>query len=304
MLQIVDLYWDYEEKSNKYFQKISLFDSENSEIKNFSLKDYVFNYKLSSERYCCGWSDNKGYNVCPYKNVLYEGSFKRCKLCEDSLGFKASFFLNGEPNEYMSNLLKLEHWVYLAYFPNNIIKVGTAVFYRKFVRLIEQDARGFVFIAKTDGFNVQKIERYISNNFGLTESVKSSTKLKSISERPSKDSMVFSLTTKYKSIYTKLKNNVLFSDILLNPEEFKVHVLTDLQEIYYPITSINRYKLNDVENYLIGSFLGLRGKYLFVKNFNKVVFFDINDLAGRFIIDYKSNFEYSSLDNSGKLSFL
>ena len=115
-------------------------------------------------------------NICigtinPYTNEyvscdnFVEENQKQCSKCKYMFDFYKCVRCHGQKcYAENSNVLKycnMPHYVYLAYFPNNKIKVGTASETKKYIRLLEQGALYSIFIAKTPN---GKIARQIEKN--------------------------------------------------------------------------------------------------------------------------------------------
>lgn len=296
MLQIKNIYWTYDEKNRKYSQKLKLFDNTSSTTKEIDLKDYSFKYKLSEERFCPGIGDeacvqNKKSEqgieteITPIINTSYE----LCPVCEKKLGFRSAFFFREEPNEKMREYLSQTHYIYLAYFAPEIVKVGTASHQRRFIRPIEQDASAYVFIANNDGFGIQDLESAISKKLKITESVNSKTKFKNIGMKANTKKAEQTLLSNFDRVLNMFGNDEKFSDWLLKKEDLEPIDLSTHK--YFPEKKVNKV---DHEEYthMSGNFLGLRGKYILFQNNSNIMAMNIRYVIGRMIEDYESEFSY------------
>lgn len=250
-----------EQHASPFVDLRSLTDQSLSRI---PLQGYEFNWQLSEIRYCVGYSEEDGtYHKCPYKNEA-NNSHGQCIHCSKQVGFEQAFFYGGDINARMQKYLSEPHFVYLAYFQPNIIKVGTAHSSRNTIRTLEQDALIAVFIAESDGFNIQTIERAISK-IGYTEAVKSSTKLRYVSSVPDKAMAQDLLYSSWQRIANQIQESEITSKLFdFNTEsEFhqSIHEHLSNPAIFFP-DSHKQLQQREKFEVLAGEFKGLRGKYL------------------------------------------
>jgi len=285
MRQLINIGWDIENK--RYKQIFTFRDLDTNEIKRFDLSNYNFNFKFSDNKYCTGYHSKDETFICPYNNKINRSN-SQCNYCESKQGFKSAFIFGRDPNENVKEYLSQPHYIYLAYFPNDIIKVGTASLSRKHKRLIEQDALIYAFIAENDGLNITKLEHKISKDLNITEFVKSGIKLKMLSMKPDFKRGSRLIIDQYNRIRDKLINSE-FKDWIYKSEEIKVYDNSEIEEIFYPSNSINVIK--DI-NILSGQFKGIRGNYIIIVNNNDLFVFDYRYLIGRTIEDLLEQYKY------------
>lgn len=296
MQQILDIKYKYIPLEDFYYVSLKILDLQTQESQTITLSNVLkknslsfLNFGLSEKKYCTGYfKDNKRLPCLLQKSkslpAEISGTQTQCPVCEKAQGFKDAFLFGKEPNETAKKYLTQPHFVYLAVFYPNLLKVGTASNVRKFLRPIEQDALVYSYIAQSDGFNIQKLERKISKEFNITEFVQSSHKFKYLSLKLPESSKNIILST-YKSIYSKLSCTDEFKEWFLKENEIK-----DLrEEVYYPKENITYLKN---EKNLFGKFLGLRGKYLILENGNYEVALNKDFLTGRLIEGSFDNYEY------------
>ena len=290
MHQLIDINWKYLFQADKYIPTAKLFDLKTKEVLKIDLPGYNFALKMSDEKYCTGYYLNGEYKECALQTVLSSSTANQCDVCERLQGFKSTFFYGADPNENMQKYLSQKHFIYLAYFEPGLLKVGTASESRKNIRPIEQDALIYAYIAESDGFNVQKAEKYISKNFGITEHVNSSHKLKYISRKPN-TAFAYDLINRtidkfHSKIDWKLEEELSCS--LIDRNKIEIKNLSTHENIHFPTT----FEVLDKELNLFGVFSGLRGRYLIIKSEQKEFVFDTNFLMGRTIAtlsDYHYN---------------
>ncbi len=194
------------------------------------LRDYKFNWRLTANRYCPGYSDFNGYHPCKDNNILYKETYGLCFQCDQAQGFRSTFFFGGEPNEYMREYLAKKHYIYLSFFAPNILKVGTAADLRKEIRPIEQDALIYAYIAESDGFSIQDIEHDISDKLRISEAVSSSAKFKNLSLKPSTRVAKEQITSAYNRIKDFYKNDERFFSWIY--ESLNINVLNEIEELF------------------------------------------------------------------------
>jgi len=97
-----------------------------------------------------------------------------------------------------------QHHVYLAYFANDKLKVGTAASYRRYERLLEQGAIYSIFLAKVpNGRLARKIECEISK-LGVTTRVNSSYKINNFIIDRNQEEIERMLMNEYETILQKV----------------------------------------------------------------------------------------------------
>ena len=137
-------------------------------------------------------------------NNIIEDSSSQCNHCKFMFDFYKCVRCHGD-DCYVKNgdVLKYcntPHYVYLAYFPNGKIKVGTASEIKKYNRLLEQGAIFSIFIAKTPtGKIARQIEKNIIDN-GITGAVTTTYKMKNIVFDSEEKLIRKELIEKYKDI--------------------------------------------------------------------------------------------------------
>ncbi len=298
MIQIRDINWRHL-NGEKFFPFIKLNENNLAESEQtfVHLQDgFNFNFKLSEEKFCVGYFTSGEFHKCPIDSILTNNSYTQCPTCEKIQGFKSAFLFGEEPNENAAKHLSQVHYIYLAFFAPDLIKVGTAAESRKFIRPVEQDALIFTFIATQDGFNIQKLEHTISKRFKIRETIQSAHKFKHISERPNFERAERSLKDNYRKIYSALHSE--FKNWFYLEDELKIYNLSDNPEIFYPEKEVT--KVRD-DYHLVGKYKGLRGKYLIIENDEAYFAFNIKFLIGRNIESYVDDYRYKIESDQLKL---
>ena len=95
-----------------------------------------------SVKYCAGWVDfeNRCSQICP-DHATVDEKYENCLKCRDKTGFNPAFYNASSVSTQQEKINQNPHFVYLAYFAPNVIKVGISQEERGIRRLLEQGAR-------------------------------------------------------------------------------------------------------------------------------------------------------------------
>ena len=95
-----------------------------------------------SAKYCTGWVDfeNRCSQICP-DHATVDEKYENCLKCRDKTGFNPAFYNASSVSTQQEKINQNPHFVYLAYFVPNVIKVGISQEERGIRRLLEQGAR-------------------------------------------------------------------------------------------------------------------------------------------------------------------
>ena len=95
-----------------------------------------------SVKYCAGWVDfeNRCSQICP-DHATVDEKYENCLKCRDKTGFNPAFYNASSVSVQQEKINQNPHFVYLAYFATNVIKVGISQEERGIRRLLEQGAR-------------------------------------------------------------------------------------------------------------------------------------------------------------------
>jgi len=279
--QILSFAWKGRDLDPQPYPVLQIRRLDNGEQTKIKLEPgFEFNWKLSKKRYCPGFIDfTKGnQELCPFMNELESGDM--CAYCTKRTGFHSAFFYGDEPNAQMKEYLTQPHYIYLAYFQPNIIKVGTAADRKRYIRLIEQDALVAMYIATATGFEIQNLEHAISGQLGFTEVVKSKQKYTYFNQRPNVENAAQQLRSAHQHIYNHFQDTA-FADWLLKNTE--IIDQTQNPYIYYPASEQKLHRIYE-DRLLTGKFLGLRHKYLLLAHNEQTIVLNKRYLEGRYFI--------------------
>lgn len=96
----------------------------------------------TNKRYCTGWVDfdKKLAFPCPDGSVT-DSKYETCIRCRNKTGFNPAFYNAAVVSKQQERINQTPHFVYLAYFGPQTIKVGITQESRGIRRLLEQGAR-------------------------------------------------------------------------------------------------------------------------------------------------------------------
>lgn len=281
--QIIDFAWTG--KNYELRPVCKLLNLKDSSLVDLELTlPYNFAWELSSEKYCVGYHDAEagGYVACPQQSEV-QSQYERCPNCSAKDGFKQAFFFGEEPNERMVKHLAKEHYIYLAFFHPNTVKVGTVVANRKYKRLVEQDALLALIVATAPGNKIQELEHYISKTFTLPESVRTRQKLAAIKLKPSEERAKELLWSTWKAIKPKLLNTDFASWLMQDGEVEAISHISN-KHLFFPEVEKQLHQIASPTS-LVGEYKGLRAKQLILKPLseNGLNLYNTSDLVGKLI---------------------
>ncbi len=149
----------------------------------------LFEQNLSLEfdfsvKYCTGWVDfeNRCSQICP-DHATVDEKYENCLKCRDKTGFNPAFYNASSVSVQQEKINQNPHFVYLAYFAPNVIKVGISQEERGIRRLLEQGARLAI---KLETFSsaliARQYEAKISKLDGIAETLPVSKKMELIKQ--------------------------------------------------------------------------------------------------------------------------
>lgn len=137
-----------------------------------------------SEKYCTGYVDfEKRCSVaCPEKELV-DTKYENCMKCRDRTGFNPAFYHASSISEQQEKINQQPHFVYLAYFAPDAIKVGISQEARGLRRVLEQGARIAIKIETFGSALVaRQYEERIANQPAVIENITGRKKLQLLKE--------------------------------------------------------------------------------------------------------------------------
>jgi hypothetical protein len=255
--------------------------------------------RVLTARHCSGSYELGTHKYIPCKRDIIVENERVCEECENINGFKYCVSCHGEKcvtyNKGALDYCNQKHFVYLAYFPKDIVKVGTAHEMRKDERLIEQGALYRILMAKAP---TGKIARQIENaigKLGYKTSVSSKQKIQHLQFTKTESEIKNLLDIAYNHIRQNIPDQ--FQEYLLNPyiysnnrelvetlttalKQTKQLQLTIFDEMFEP-----QYQVISNVSYIDGNIAAVIGSIaLLKKSGNTLYAYNFKEIYGRDII--------------------
>lgn len=137
---------------SEFLLSYASFNADNKPFIESQVGDKIEHYELFGQdlslkfdfsvKYCAGWVDfeNRCSQICPDQATVDE-KYENCLKCRDKTGFNPAFYNASSVSAQQEKINQNPHFVYLAYFATNVIKVGISQEERGIRRLLEQGAR-------------------------------------------------------------------------------------------------------------------------------------------------------------------
>ena len=137
---------------SEFLLSYASFNADNKPFIECQVGDKIERYELFGQdlslkfdfsvKYCAGWVDfeNRCSQICPDQATVDE-KYENCLKCRDKTGFNPAFYNASSVSAQQEKINQNPHFVYLAYFATNVIKVGISQEERGIRRLLEQGAR-------------------------------------------------------------------------------------------------------------------------------------------------------------------
>ena len=256
---------------------------------------------ITNNKRCTGYKDLKTtkHINCPNRELINEKDTK-CPSCNNMDKFQYCVMCKGdtcrnyspEAREYCNK----PHYVYLAYFSKDKIKVGTAYYERKITRLQEQGAPVAILIAKTNTGKLARLIEHKIKEMGYAETITSKYKASNINIDNDKDKILNILEANLKRIKDNIDKSYLeyFIDIEVYDDYDKVNniksilnkgniiqtSLFDTDELDFKITKLDKYDINNKE------IIGVVGTNAYIKS-NNNYYLNLKEIIGHEIKDIK-----------------
>ena len=225
----------------------------------------------------------------------------QCYACMHMFDFYNCIRCHGEKcmskdNEVIS-YCNTSHYVYLAYFSKDKIKVGTASEIRKYDRLLEQGAVYSIFIAKTPtGKIARQIEKSIIDN-GIPGIVTTLFKMKNIALDSDAEAIRKQLFEKHQLVLEFIDDEMAkyfiepefnhFDSIRNNIEGSMLLQNSQMDLFSTELSGIRPYNISKSVDYIIGKFLFAVGKIIAIENNGIVELHDSKKMEG-FLFEFKN----------------
>ena len=125
--------------------------------REFNFGDEITIEFNTKQRFCVGTLDvlNGGREVCEFHERV-DHKYDQCKRCQIKTGFNPAFYNTDSVSEVQQELNSRPHFLYIAYFSDNDIKVGISNAERGISRLLEQGARDAIILETFSSANIAR----------------------------------------------------------------------------------------------------------------------------------------------------
>lgn len=228
-------------------------------------------------------------------NIVDNPNEKQCSKCKYMYDFYKCVKCHGNEcyvkNKDVLNYCNTPHFVYLAYFNGDKIKVGTASEIKKDERLLEQGAIFSIFIAKTPTGRLARIIENIIIEHGVSGLVMTSYKMKNLFSNEQHESLIIEkLINKYNTIIEYIPNEL--KKYMINPtiNSFN-HIQSKIDDALlvkneeldlfgFNISKLRKYSIKKEYDLFSGDVLFVVGKILALDNNGEVELIDLKKLEG------------------------
>ena len=274
MQQLIDI---IHKDSNTYFKLY------NNIYSDYEIKtgDYI-NVNILPIKKCVGTIDlvTNRYSPCPYNSNV--NKYNTCYSCSKANDFFKCLICHGDSckndNHNSRNYCNDIHYVYLAIYDQNKIKVGTCHEKRKKERLIEQGIIAALYVSKQkSGKMARFVESKIHNEFNIPYQINNTYKINNITEISDYNTSYYKLKEMYKLLIEQLSEYINYNEFLfLNNVYDSVLKLKNLSE---------KYSINLSNNYdkIEGQIVAIRGNLIAVKKEKNIDIINVQKYIGHFI---------------------
>ncbi|MBQ9690870.1 MAG: DUF2797 domain-containing protein [Eggerthellaceae bacterium] len=161
-------------------------DVDGRQIYRLPLLGRTFSLVKKQRRFCIGSFDLQTFtpSACEFGEEFTDGSsFTDCIVCRQKTGFNPSFYNSNEISPQQRAYNATPHFVYMAYFSPQHVKVGISAEARGIERLLEQGARIAAILQRFPHADAaRELEAHLCSQDGILESLQSSFKTKKLSD--------------------------------------------------------------------------------------------------------------------------
>lgn len=231
---------------------------------------------------CAGSFFDAQWHPCPEQNT----GKSKCELCrarERKESFVYTIF-DGYNTENITpeDLQRIAgpHWVYLALFDVDLIKVGVSRADRKMLRQVEQGAYATLYISKTpDGTSARQIETTLRKS-GIQDKVLGSQKIHTYDPGLSIDEADMALRSQLENAQKAVQKQKGLVKFLLEEPEFVLwEDVYHLKALRSSSKKIHPVKLQKGE-WVSGTVLAKKGSFLFLETPDEIISLNAKDLQG------------------------
>lgn len=226
----------------------------------------------TSQRYCTGWHDLETgvSSPCPNTTTI-DPKFTQCPACQRRTGFNPAFYNSSNVSAQQDKRNHEPHFLYLAYFAPNVIKVGISYSGRGDARLLEQGSRAsYVLDTLPTALIARQYEAKISSLDNMLEHLTSRRKRELWSNAYDSEVAKQQLDTAIKQIEDE--TSLKFS----NPK------FVDLNQYYFfeTGTSLDEVVELSTGNFVSGDIIGCIGTDIVARNNTRLISLHLKNFLG------------------------
>jgi predicted kinase len=264
---------------------LRLYDIKNHSFEKVPAIGYI-NIKKQNMKICTGYYDLHEAKAYPCSNQaeLTHSNLDVCRDCNELMGFRHCVMCRGNickaTNSDALVLCEREHILYLAYFPDNKVKVRTTLMERRYERVLEQGAIFSLFIASANGREIRKIENAVSK-LGITPQVAQKYKLRNVFNYTDSVTAQQELYEKLDFIKSQLSKE--FTQKFITPEFNDFGYLQNSLSCFKQSDGLNKcpsYEVLDSVDAIAGNIVAVIGNVGVVVSDEKITAVNLKDLSG------------------------
>ena len=258
--------------------------------------------EIQAKKTCIGSLNLDDLSIMPCRDQrdLLGKKQKQCYVCSERTGFSPCISCKGQGCEATQpeaiSYCATPHQVYLAYYPGNLVKVGTTSSIRAKQRLLEQGAEFALLVAQADGMKVRLIEKAVSA-LGFPEVVKRDYKFQklNIKVRPQDafSALYFALEKLKQQLPPELLAYFQQPDLLDFSDCFKTELITQLPQRLEPVDGLA----------ITGEFVTVKGDILVFRQQRDLFAIALEPLCGYYITETKDSAPIVAARVEQQLSF-
>jgi hypothetical protein len=255
--------------------------------KKIKIGDKISIEVKSREKKCAGSIENGIWKACP-KNSVGKSKCDYCRAIEGNFVYTAfDGFDQSELGAGDLDKISDTHVIYLAFFAENLIKVGVSKNSRKNLRQIEQGSLATLFVAETpDGIAARQIETILRQS-GLADKIQIAQKKKVFLSDLSAEEIAKFMNKKFEQHLPALDAHEHLREFILKTPEFVSWEKTyNFAKIRHGSKPFHHIDLNE-EEWVSGTIISIRGPFITIETEDEKIAICAKKLCG-LEIDFES----------------
>lgn len=226
----------------------------------------------TDQRFCRGWHDLETGedSPCPDGQII-DDKYDQCSACQKRTGFNPAFYHAASVSPQQEARNQQPHFLYLAYFADDLVKVGISYAQRGNARLLEQGARSALIL---DTFPTAHIARHYEAKIAalprICETLQLAKKIAQLEKLHDPSKAIATLTETRDRIEQALK------------VDFSKNDVQHFDDTYFPTTQpkfADAYNCT-ADHIISGQTIGMLGSLLFCYHQDTPVFLPLKKYVG------------------------